>query len=178
MPKALATSLLTSLRIGKESLLSAVGRRLRRDRYQVSAPHGDVGKRLLQRLQFEIAVGTPDAAIERDDQRTPGEQVARGDLLALGIRQREFRRDVAGLFGALGLAGFDQLRRGAVHAVQHLLGRLAQPLAGYEIGFEGIEAILQGHEKLRWFWLARNIWLISRAKGYTGSSDNIYLEYK
>ena len=159
--------------------LAAVRRRLRRDRDQASAARGDVGKRLLQRLQFEIAVGAPDAAIERNDQRTPGEQFARRDRLAVGIVQREFRRDVAGLPGALRLAACDQLRRwrdswcpAPPWSAGAATGRISKS------ALKASRRSCRAMGNLRWLWLARNIWLICRQRGIRQVSDNIYLEYK
>ena len=92
--------------------------------------------------------------------------------------QREFRRDVAGLFGALRLAALDQFGGGAIHRVQHLLGRLERKPAGFEIGFEGIEAVLQGHGKSPLVGVGpRNLAHLQK-KGYTAFTDIIYLEFK
>ena len=187
MPNALATSLRASLRIGKPSLLSRcdlrlLARRLRRECHQAGAARGDFRQRFLQGLQFEIAVRAPDAAIERKHQWSARQQFARRNQPAVGIGQREFRRRIAGLFGALRLPAFDQFGGGAAHGVQHFLGRLALPFAGDEIGFEGIEAVLQGRV-LQSHWKSPSVgWPAKLAhlpiKGYTANTDMIYLYYK
>src|SRR6202042_1205248 len=65
--------------------LAAVRRSLRRDRDKTGTPGGDFRKRVLQRLEFEVAIRAPDAAIERDDQWPLREQFARRNKLAVGI---------------------------------------------------------------------------------------------
>src|SRR6202000_72850 len=140
---------------------------LRRDRNQACATCGDLRQRGLKCLQLEVTIGAPDAAVERDDQRSLGKQIARGHQLAIGTLQRKFRSDVARLPGALRLAGFDQFTGGALHQLQALPGRFEGELAAGEIGFESIEAILQGHGRSP----LGSIWSLYLAhlsvKGYT-----------
>jgi hypothetical protein len=65
-----------------------------------------------------------------------------------------------------------------MHRVQHFLGRFERKPAGYEIGFEGIEAVLQGHGKSPFFVLAPANLVHLPIKGYTAFANNIYLDFK
>src|SRR5438445_3020015 len=62
-------------------------------------------------------------------------------------------------------SGFDQFGGGAVHRLQRFPAGFQRKAAGFEIGLEGVEVVLQDHGILRWFKLARNIWLICQQRG-------------
>jgi hypothetical protein len=74
--------------------------------------------------------------------------------------QQEFRSDVAGLFGALGLAARDQLAGGSMHALDPVLADVVWRAAGFEFGLEGIETVLQGHGNLPSVGVGLQIWFI------------------
>ncbi len=92
---------------------------MRRDRKQRGAVL--VERRLsgLKLLQLHVTIGAPDAAIEADDERAFLQKLIRADDVAFGILQREGRRHVAGLLGALGSTGGDQLGGDAMHRFDH-----------------------------------------------------------
>ena len=74
--------------------LSAVGRRLLRDCDQRGASRSHVVQYLFERLQFDIAEWTPNAAVEADDRWSLLQQFGRGDQRAILVGQSKGRRDL------------------------------------------------------------------------------------
>jgi hypothetical protein len=126
-------------------------------------------------LQLEIAVRTPDSAIERNHEGPLRQQITRRHRLTVRIVEHEIGRFIAGLKCALRLAAGDQFRGGALHSLELSIGRLEGEFAALEVGFQSVEAILQGHDILQ-VWLCRlhNL-AYSLPTRYTREMDNIYL---
>jgi hypothetical protein len=119
--------------------LAAVRRRLRRHRHQLGAERLHAGQRLLQRLQVQVAVRAPHAAVEGQHQRAARQQLGGRPGAAVGVVQREGGRLVAGLQRAAGGARGDELPGGAVHGFVDEGGRAPRRAAGFEVGAEGGE---------------------------------------
>ena len=75
-----------------------------------------------------------------------------------------------------------------MHQVQHLPGRLEGKSAGFEVGFEGVEAVLAepdlegpslpGPWEISVDWVGPQHLVHLQEKGYTANMDNIYPRYK
>ena len=79
-----------------------------------------------------------------------------------------------------GLAARDQFLGGAAHRVELLRGRLQRKPAALEIGFEGVQAILQGHCALRWLSRSRRvrgeIGLFADGGVYRAGRDHLFVQ--
>lgn len=83
--------------------------KLRRNSEECGPGLLDAAGNLLQSLQLRIAIRSPHAAVEADDQRPPSQQFVRADRSSLFVPEGEHRRRLATLEHAIKNAGTAQV---------------------------------------------------------------------